>query len=106
MLSRGKCRMSSRMRERWKEEDVVALPPGEHDYFDRKSGRIFADPDFRKDFAKALSAFANSGGGHLVMGVANDGTFDGCEPVRGRTSTREWLEQIIPELVAEPLTKF
>jgi hypothetical protein len=28
-------------RERWSEADVDELPAGEHDYFERKSGRLF-----------------------------------------------------------------
>src|SRR4051794_2334839 len=28
-------------REHWTEADMAALPAGEHDYFDRKSGRLF-----------------------------------------------------------------
>jgi predicted HTH transcriptional regulator len=56
--------------------------------------------------AKALSAFANSGGGHLIIGVADDGSFDGVEPFQGRTPTREWLEQVIPSLLSYPLEDF
>lgn len=56
---------------------------------------------------KPLSAFANSGGGHLILGVGNDGTPDGVEPIyKGRASTREWLEQIIPNLLEFPLYDF
>lgn len=94
-------------RENWTEQEVLALPAGEHDYFDRKSGALLSSPDFRKDLAKALSAFANSGGGHLILGVADDGIFDGVDPVhRGRTSTKEWLEQVIPQLLSYPLEDF
>lgn len=86
---------------------MLGLPPGEHDYFDRKSGALLRDPDFRKDLAKAISAFANSGGGHLVLGVKDDATLDGVPQIhKGRTSTRDWLEQIIPELVSYPLQDF
>ena len=42
--------------------DVLELPAGEHDYFERKSGALFVSQDFRRDVAKGLSAFANSGG--------------------------------------------
>jgi len=87
-------------REGWTEEQVSALPLGEHDAFDRKSGRLLSDPDFEKDVGKELSAFANSGGGHLLLGVQNDGTFDGVPVIKkGRTTTREWLEQKIPALL-------
>ena len=90
------------LRTRWSLTDVRALPEGEHDYFDRKSGLLLQDSDFRADFAKAFSAFANSGGGHILLGVADDGSIDGVPRIKGRTCMREWIEQIIPNLV-EPV---
>ncbi|HEX2541468.1 MAG TPA: ATP-binding protein [Caldimonas sp.] len=98
--------MTSPKRSHWSEADVLALPAGEHDYFDRKSGVLLTSGDFRKDMAKALSALANSGGGHIVIGVEDDGSFTGLPPVRGRTRTREWLEQVLPNLVTFPLEDF
>jgi hypothetical protein len=86
-------------RDHWTEADVAALPAGEHDYFDRKSGRLFDGDrgDLLGTIAKALAAFSNSGGGHLVLGVADNGSFDGVpRTIKGRTTTREWLEQKIP----------
>jgi hypothetical protein len=99
--------MGRTKKERWSEEEILSLPSGELDYFDRKSGAIVNDKDFQKKLAKALSAFANSGGGHLILGVEDDGTVDGVPKVhKGRASTREWLEQAIPELVSYPLQDF
>lgn len=98
--------MSGVKKARWTDAEVLALPAGEHDYFDRKSGALLTSPDFRKNTAKALAAFANSGGGHLLIGVRDDNSFDGVEPVRGRTPTREWLEQVIPSLLGYPLEDF
>jgi hypothetical protein len=99
-------------RERWTEDEVLNLPSGELDYFDRKSGAILKEPDFLKKLAKALSAFANSGGGHLVLGVKDDGTPDGVPKIhtgksgKGRGSTKDWLERTIPELLGYPLQDF
>jgi hypothetical protein len=98
--------MSGIKKERWTEAQVIALPAGEHDYFDRKSGALLTDPEFRLKCAKALSAYANSGGGHLILGMRDDGTFDGVAPLRGRTPTREWMEQIVPSLLTYPLEDF
>lgn len=96
--------MSIAKRIRWIEDDVLSLPSGEHDYFDRKSGALLTDSEFQKKLAKALSAFANSGGGHLLLGVKDDGTFDGVPEIhKGRQSTREWVEQVAPNLVSYPL---
>jgi hypothetical protein len=94
-------------RERWTEADVRELPAGEHDFFDRKSGRVFDSTEQLKGtLAKAVGALANSGGGHLILGVTDAGDFDGVPPMRGRTPTREWLEQLLPPLLAHPLADF
>jgi len=93
-------------KERWTESELLALPSGEHDYFERKSGDVLNDSGFREKLAKAVSAFANSGGGHLIIGVKDNGTVDGIPEVRGHTSTREWCEQLIPNLVSYPLQDF
>jgi len=100
--------MSFRKHETWSEGEVMALPPGEHDYFERKAGALFDDDDnaLLDAIAKAASAFANSGGGHLLLGVANDGSLDGVPARRARTSTREWLEQKIPDLLDYRLSDF
>ena len=63
-------------REKWTEDQVVELPAGEHDYFERKSGKLFDRNDrndLLDDLAKAASAFANSGGGYLILGVSDAG---------------------------------
>jgi len=99
--------VSVMVKERWTEDEVCALPSGEQDYFERKGGAILSSPDFEVKLAKALSAFANTGGGHLILGVENEGAFDGVDSLyRGKTSTREWLEQIISNLVDFPLDGF
>ncbi len=65
--------------------------------------------------AKEISAFANSGGGQLVFGLVNPSTAidkwtvdDGgiSTSMKGKTGTREWLEDVIPNLVEFPLTDF
>ena len=94
-------------KQRWTEDEIGNLPAGEHDAFDRKSGMLLDDPKLREKLSKALSAFANSGGGSLIIGVADDGTFDGVLPDRtAHTTTREWLEQVIPSLLQYPLSDF
>jgi hypothetical protein len=94
-------------RERWKEDEVLSLPKGEQDFFDRKSGAIIGKNTFEDDLAKALSAFANSGGGHLIIGVADDGVIDGVpKVVKGSIKLKDWLEQKIPRLLNYPLQDF
>ncbi|MCA3632943.1 MAG: ATP-binding protein [Methylobacterium sp.] len=95
-------------RSQWTEADVLALGPYEHDSFERKGGRILdKSDDFENTLAKALSAFANSGGGSIVLGMKDDGTFDGLPLAKeGRASTRDWLETKIPHLLDYPLSDF
>ena len=99
--------IDERKKEHWTETEILSLPLGEHDYFERKSGALLDKSEFHKDLAKALSAFANSGGGHLLIGVKDDGAIDGVPQTKtGRTTTKDWLEQIIPNLLSYPLQNF
>lgn len=94
------------MREKWTEQEILALPKGEHDYFERKSGALYDDLQFREKLAKPISALANSGGGHIILGVEDSGEIDGVPKNKSKTPTREYLEQIIPDLVDPSLSKF
>jgi predicted HTH transcriptional regulator len=98
--------MCALKRERWAEAEIEDLPAGEHDYFDRKSGLLFEKTHFEDVVAKALCAFANSGGGHLILGVDDRGIPDGLPRLKGRTPMRESLEQKIPRLIDFPLQDF
>jgi hypothetical protein len=91
----------------WSESNLDELPPGEHDYFERKSGALFSSiDDFLNKLAKTLSALANTGGGHTILGVADNGTPDGLPPFKGRARMRDWLEQKIPDLLDYALQDF
>src|SRR5215207_10003658 len=103
VLRREDVRMAMVKRESWAEAEVLAFPAGEHDYFDRKASAFI---ETRESIAKAISAFANSGGGHVLIGVLDDGTLEGITPVRGRTDTRKWVEQVIPSTVSPPMSDF
>jgi hypothetical protein len=98
--------MCALKRERWAEAEIEDLPAGEHDYFDRKSGLLFEKTHFEDVVAKALCAFANSGGGHLILGVDDRGIPDRLPRLKGRTPMRESLEQKIPRLIDFPLQDF
>jgi predicted HTH transcriptional regulator len=84
-------------RENWTEEQVTELPTGEHDYFERKSGKLFDVSDrngLLDTLAKGASAFANSGGGHFILGVTDAGELNGVPHIwSGRTSTRIGLSR-------------
>jgi len=102
----------------WDVEYLLNLPTGEHDWIEVK-GRLAVDlslstvkeHDVRENLSRAISAFANRGGGVLVLGLRNPET--GWEVDDGgvnltikRPSTREWLEDVIPNCVDPPLTAF
>lgn len=94
-------------RKKWTEVEIDALPQGEHDYFERKSGQLFDEMgELLGKLAKTISAMANSGGGHIILGVDDAGLPDGVSPTQGGTPMRDWLEQKIPRLVEYPLSDF
>jgi len=95
----------------WDEEYLLNLPIGEFDWLEAKGRRgldltlsSVDENDVKSTMSKAISAFANSGGGTLVFGLANpnkqwqvdDG---GIDLAIKKPNTREWLEDIIPTLV-------
>src|SRR3984893_8489138 len=107
-LARRRKELNVVKRERWTEADLDELPAEEPDVFDRKAGQLCdaGQDNFLNSIAKALSAFANSGGGSLILGVKDDGKSDGLPPLVGRTATRDWVEQRIPHLLDYPLADF
>lgn len=103
----------------WDEEYVLSLPLGEHNWVEMKGRRTVdltvsgvLESKVRDDLSKAISALANSGGGVLVLGLkelpngwaVDDGGV--ALSIKGRMSTREWLEDVIPNLVEESLINF
>jgi hypothetical protein len=99
----------------WDEEYILAsLPIGEFDWFEAKGSKVIkpeAKEVDRELLSKAISAFVNSGGGILVLGIKQLGKGwqideEGIPTQIGRTSTKEWLEDIIPNLVELPLRTF
>jgi hypothetical protein len=107
-LARQRPELNIVKREKWTEADLAELPAEEPDVFDRKAGELFEDGQgkFLDSVAKAISAFANSGGGSLILGVKDDGTSDGLPPLVGRTAMRDWVEQKVPQLLDYPLADF
>ena len=92
----------------WTEDDILALPAGENDSFERKGSRSLdlklpgvKEDEVLNELAKQLSAFSNVVGGQIIYGVADDGTVENggiASSVKGRQSTKEWLEDVIPKL--------
>ena len=99
----------------WTEDDVLALPL-ENDSFERKGAHKLdltiprvSEDEVLNELAKQLSAFANLGGGQIIYGVANSGAVDNggiARVLKGRQSTKEWLEDVIPTLTDPEITGF
>lgn len=99
----------------WTEEYILNnLPVGEFDWLEIKGSQVVkpeAKQVDRELLSKAISAFANSGGGSLVLGLKQSGNLwevdsGGILAKIGNTTTREWLEDVIPHLVELPLQTF
>lgn len=102
----------------WKERDLINLPPGEFDWFEAKGRRGIDltlpnvdENQVRETLSKAVSAFANSGGGTLCYGLVKIGNQwqvdDGGVSLTVKTpNTREWLEDVIPRIVEPELRRF
>src|SRR4051794_15760316 len=54
--------------------------------------------------AKVVSAFANTSGGWLLLGVDDDGTLPGWRP-KGTAHPRDWLRDVL-ENILDPLPNF
>src|SRR5713226_5759833 len=90
----------------WVEDDVLSLPKGENDSFERKGAHMLdlTLPNTNEgrvldELAKQLSAFANTGGGQIVYGMTDTGAVDNggvARSVKGNQSTKDWLEDVIP----------
>lgn len=103
---------------KWDENYLINLPIGEFDWLEVKGRRGLDltiskvnETNVRENLSKAISAFANSGGGIIIFGLCNPHinwqVDDGGINLKVKTpSTREWLEDIIPTLVDLPLNCF
>jgi hypothetical protein len=98
---------------KWTEELLDGLPFGEDDRYERKSGDEISKKDldnFSNKISKEIGAFANSFGGTLFLGIADDKTKIGVPAIielkRGNKSIEQWLEQKIPTLFELRLQHF
>jgi len=102
----------------WDEAALEALPAGESTTLEFK-GSLILDRQrtpvdkLRFMLSKQISGFANYGGGLLIIGMEDPepgqvAECDGGVPlvIKGRQSTREWLESMIPGLVEPRLRDF
>ena len=98
--------MNSARRLQWTESDLDELPELEPDFFERKAGMLYGQSHFKREMAATLSALANSGGGHLILGVKDNGEPDGLPEFHGGERMTVWLEKTIPNLLSYTLQSF
>ena len=85
--------------DKWTEDRVLANSEKSF-YFERKAGELLNRSELKHKLAKAISAFANSEGGSIALGVKDDGSFDGVDKNhKGNARTSEWLGDVIKTLV-------
>ena len=104
----------------WDENYILNVPAGEHDWVEFKDARKLdlslsgvKEDNVRNELSKQISAFANTGGGTIVYGVSDalpgaTRTVDnnGGVSLLIKNGIKEWLEDIIPQLVDFPLARF
>lgn len=86
--------------ETWTEDDLLDLPGSETDDYEYKSSLIREHGSYRNDLqskiVKTASAFWNTGGGILVVGVDDDGLVDGGIPeMMGKQRLRDWVDVVL-----------
>lgn len=95
----------------WDEVYILNIPAGEHDWVEFKEARSLdlnlpgvRESDVRNKLSEQISAFANTGGGTIVYGIADaaPGTArmvddNGGVSLSIKGGIKEWLEDIIPD---------
>lgn len=98
---------------KWTEKLLDELPFGEDDRYERKSGAQLVErrfDEFVNGLAKEIGAFANSFGGTLFLGIADDKTKIGVPSLvmikKKEVPIERWLENKIPTLFEMRLQHF
>lgn len=91
-------------------DDLLAtMPVTEDDRWEVKSASLL-DPskknELKKELGKQTSAFANSGGGNLVLGISNDRKIEPCEQKVGRQPMKDFLSTMVEQSVEYPIRHF
>jgi hypothetical protein len=83
--------------------DLSQLPSGETDEFGFKSSLIKHKDQLKNDLCRAVSAFANSGGGTFIAGVDGEGAPDGGLSLDiGKADLRDWVDKVVRNVAPTP----
>lgn len=96
----------------WTTARLAELGPDEHDFQEFKGSAWLFDGKavagwFHAALSKQVSAFANSAGGRLFIGIDDLGQPDGGVPVHLKPGgTRSWLEDVVRASVSPQVARF
>lgn len=83
------------------------IPDSEDNRSEYKAEGLMEDDNkFKNKIGKQVSAFANSGGGHIILGLSDDRKWQVIPDQRGSTSTKDWLARVVADSVDYPLQSF
>jgi hypothetical protein len=92
------------------DELIALLPAGNEDsLWELKAADVVSSAkrgEFRRELGKQVSAFANSGGGNLVIGISNDRKVQPCEKTVGRQPMKDYLASMVEQSVEYPIRHF
>jgi hypothetical protein len=86
----------------WTIDDINNLQKEEDDSLEFKSGHT-ETKELGNKISKAASAFSNTGGGLLIIGIDDRGNIDGISKTVGKQPIRDWIDKIIQ---IEPKIKY
>ncbi len=84
-------------------DDLLAMIPQDEDRnWEFKSAAILLDKSkLKQELSKQVSAFANSGGGYILIGFNEDTKdFEPCAELQGRQSMKDYLSTLVETSVA------
>jgi hypothetical protein len=96
----------------WTNELLEQLPFGEDDRYERKSGAQLLSADkspqleFWNDLSEEIGAMANSFGGTVFVGIADDRSLVGIPSKKGATLIEDWFTAKIPALFELRINRF
>ncbi len=84
------------------DELAARIPPDEDRNWEFKAAILLQDKTkLKHEISKQVSAFANSGGGHILIGFNEDtNSFEPCEELHGRQSMKDYLSTLVETSVA------
>lgn len=86
---------------------LAALPASEDNRWEFKGAAVLESKEhLKRVLGKQVSAFSNSGGGYLVIGVSDDRQIEPCPSRNGKQSMKDFLSTMVWQSVDYPLQAF